>query len=71
MRYSTQELIKHTPIIALAVFPLYQIAYRPIQNYFSSKMKTILDQIDLKQLKTSERQMLQNLFQKQSSGGVL
>ena len=57
-KYSMQWLIQYIPIITQAVFSLHEIAFKPIQKYFSSKMKTPLVQNVLKQLKMSEREML-------------
>ena len=51
-------IIQYIPIITQTVFSLHEIAFKPIQKYLSSKMKTPLVQNVLKQLKMSEREML-------------
>ena len=57
-----QQLIKYIPILTQAILSIHQIAFRPIQKNFSPIMKTLFDQIVLKQLKTSERQIPQKPF---------
>ena len=57
-KYSIQYLKQYIPTITQTVFSLHEIAFKPIQKRFSSKMKTLLDQIILKQVKMSEREML-------------
>ena len=42
-------------MITQTVLSLHQITFRPIEKHFSPKMKTLIDQIVLIQLKTSER----------------
>ena len=54
--------MKYIATINQAVLSLHQIAFKTIQKHFFPKMKTLFDQIVLKQLKTSKRQMLQKPF---------